>query len=341
LQSSNRYYLNDMSSNVPTSIFGVAKYANANAYPNLSDVVFAFVNLNETSSESDVFNVNITQNGSNLFGIDPARTYNTKNIAADTEYDSTRPNVWLWGAPGRTGTDVLTNGVYVALNPVPTGASGWVTNPYEAQYLKLYDVTPPPAPGAPTTPKAYAIGSSATFTWNAATDAEGGISGYQVVVSTAPNGGGTVVFSGTTPTNSVTVTGSYGQTLYATVTTINNAGIDSTSSSSSGSGTMLLDPNGDANGSGQTNSAQDAAGFNPLDHTNYFHIVSFIPASGGTQITWVSVPGNTYQVEFSSDMVSGYTVISGTIMATGTSCSYTDPSATGKKGFYLISTPSP
>ena len=31
LQSSNRYYLNDTSGNVPSSIFGVAKYATANA----------------------------------------------------------------------------------------------------------------------------------------------------------------------------------------------------------------------------------------------------------------------------------------------------------------------
>jgi glycosidase len=340
LQSSNRYYLNDMGNNVPADIFGVAKYANANAHPNLSDVVFAFVNLSENSSQSDTFNVNITQNGSNLFGIDPARTYNIKNIAADTEYGATRNSTFIWSAPGITGSNLLNNGIYVGLNGVPSSTSGWQTNPYEAQYLKLYDVTPPPAAGAPATPKVYAIGSSATFSWNAAVDAEGGIDGYHVVVSTAPNGGGAIVFSGTTPTNSVTVTGTFGQTLYATVTTMNNAGINSNSSSASGSGTILLDPNGDANGAGLTNAQEDAAGFNPLDNTHYFHIMSIGPAAGGgTQLTWESVAGNSYQVLSSPDLVSGFTALSGTITATGTACSYTDTSAGAGKRFYQISTP--
>ncbi len=338
LQSSNRYYLNDMSNNVPANIFGVAKYANANVSPNLSDVVFAFVNLTETNGQSDSFNVNITQNGSNLFGIDPARTYNVKNIAADTEYVSTRNNQWLWGA-GISGSNVLNNGVYVLLNPVPGDTNAWVTAPYEAQYLKLYDVTPPPNPGAPSTANPYAIGSSATFTWNAASDPEGGIAGYQVTVTTAPNGGGAVVFTGTTPTNSITVTGTYGQTLYATVTTINNAGINSNGSSVSGSGAILLDPNGDYNGAGLTNSQEDAAGFNPLLTNNYFHITSIRPGAGGTQITWTSVPGRTYLVQDSSNVTSGYVALSGTVTASGTSCTYTDTSGNAGRRFYQISTP--
>ena len=339
LQSSNRYYLNDTGNNVPASIFGVAKYANANAYPNLSDVVFAFVNLSESSSQSDVFNVNVTQNGSNLFGIDAARTYNVKNIAADTEYNSGRANTWLWGSSGRTGADVLANGVYIALNQVPSNTSGWQSNPYEAQYLKLYDVTQPPAPGSPSTPKAYTIGASATFTWNPAIDAEGGIAGYQVTVSTAPNGGGAIIFTGTTATNSITVTGTYGQTLYATVTTINNAGIQSSTSTTSGTGTILLDPNGDQNGAGITNSQQDAAGFNPLDHTNYFHITSIVPSLSGIQLNWVSISGSNYQVEASPNLVSGYAAVSGTITATGTSSSFTDTAGGYKTRFYRVSAP--
>jgi hypothetical protein len=298
------------------------------------------VNLSETASESDVFNVNITQNGSNLFGIDPARTYNIKNIAADTEYGSTQGNVWLWGSPGMSGATVLNNGIYVSLNPVPTGTSGWTSAPYEAQYLKLYDVTPPPAAGTPSTANPYAIGNSTTFTWNAATDPEGGIAGYQVVVSTAPNGGGTVVFSGTSATNSITVTGTYGQTLYATVTTINNAGINSNSSTAGPAGVVLLDPNGDANGTGLTNSQQDAAGFNPLDNVHYFHITSIAAVSGsGTQIKWQSVAGRNYQVQVSPDLVSGYTALSGTITATGTCSNYMDTAASGTKRFYRVSTP--
>lgn len=339
LQSSNRYYLNANDGSTPSNIFSVAKYANANAHPNLSDVVFAFVNLNRSGTSSNVFNVNITQNGSNLFGIDPARTYNVKNIAADTEYDSTRPNVWQWGAPGISGSNVLNNGVFVSLNPVPGSTNAWQTAPYEAQYLKLYDVTPPPTAGAPSTPKAYAIGNAVTFSWNAPNDPEGDDS-YQVVVSTAPNGGGLVLSNSSTSATSVTLTGSYGQTLYATVSTINGAGISSSSSSSSPSGTILLDPNGHLNGSGLTNAQQDAAGFNPLDTVNYFHITSTVAASGSNvQLIWTSVPGKNYQVQYSPDLVSGYMALSGTITATGTSTSYTDTTASGTKRFYHVSTP--
>ena len=66
---------------------------------------------------------------------------------------------------------------------MPAADAGWKTAPFEAQYLKLYDVTPPPAP-----PRAPGIGSTnnyvftnvVTFTWPAVTDAEGGVSGYHV-----------------------------------------------------------------------------------------------------------------------------------------------------------------
>ena len=160
-----------------------------------------------------------------------------------------------------------------------------------------------------------------------------------MVVSTAPNGGGTVIFTGTTATNSITVTGTYGQTLYATVTAINNAGISSSTSSASGSGAILLDPNGDQNHSGLTNSQQDAAGFNPLDTVNYFHVTSIVPGTGGMQLNWVSVPGRTYQLQYSPNMTLGFTALSGTITATGTSSTYTDTSATGATRFYRVSTP--
>ena len=45
-----------------------------------------------------MFNVNITQNGSNLFGITANRTYNIKNISADLEYDTTRASTCGCGA---------------------------------------------------------------------------------------------------------------------------------------------------------------------------------------------------------------------------------------------------
>ncbi len=142
LRSSNRYFLDRTGgARAHSQIFSVAKYEAANTSPGVSDVVFAFVNLDRNASPSATFDVNITQSGANLFGIKAGRIHNVKNISAYNGVDATRRDVWLWGA-GRGSADVLTNGVYVGLNNVPTSNAAWGTAPYEAQYLKLYDVTP-------------------------------------------------------------------------------------------------------------------------------------------------------------------------------------------------------
>jgi len=148
LKSSNRYYLNQHGSGTPqASIFSVAKYQTANASPGVSDVVFAFTPLDRNNAQSGVFDVNVTQNGSNLFGIQSNRLYNVKNISAYTAIDPNRRNYWLWngGTGGVYGSNVLANGIFVGLNPVPGSNAGWSNAPFEAQYLKLYDVTPPVA----------------------------------------------------------------------------------------------------------------------------------------------------------------------------------------------------
>jgi Bacterial cadherin-like domain/Alpha amylase, catalytic domain len=238
LRSPNRYYLNQLSSGSPqASIFSVAKYQTANASPNTSDVVLAFTTLDRNNQQSGVFNVNITQNGANLFGIQSNRLYNVKNIAAYTAYDSNRRNYWLWngGSGGVAGSNVLANGIYVGLNPVPAANSGWTNAPFEAQYLKLYDVTPPPTPGTPGAP-ATVHGTNATFTWTGVSDPAGGIAGYHLFVGTTP--GGSDVFNGTVGGTSNVVTGSIGQTLYAYVKAVNNAGIEGAASGVS-AGTAL------------------------------------------------------------------------------------------------------
>jgi hypothetical protein len=242
LKSSNRYYLNQTGSETPqANIFSVAKYLTANAAPNFSDVVFAFSTLDRNNTQSGNFDVNITQNGSNLFGIQPARIYNVKNISAYTAIDGNRRNYWQWGN-GIAGSNLLSNGLYVSLNPVPSSNAGWTNAPFEAQYLKLYDVTPPPAlataPQVFGTTNSYIFGNSVTFTWPAVTDNQGGISGYHVLVGTTAGGSDVTNFfvTGT----SLTVFGNFVAHLFATVTAVNNAGIES--SAVTGSSVALLNP---------------------------------------------------------------------------------------------------
>jgi hypothetical protein len=286
LRSSNRYYLNQLNNGggPQEQIFSVAKYETANGAPNFNDVVFAFVNLDRNDPQSGTFNVNLMQNGSNLFGIQPNRIYNVKNIAAYAGADPNRPNYWLWGS-GVAGSNVLANGVYAGLNPVPTTNAGWTNAPFEAQYLKLYDVTPPPAPasvGIGST-NSYVFTNLVTFSWPAVSDAQGGVSGYQVLVGTTP--GGSNVFNGVVNGTSLTVTNSFGAHLYAMVAAVNHAGIQGSAASSPG--VALVSP-------------------------------AWIPVANlaaNDRLNWSSVSGETYQVWSTTNLSVPFTVFSGRLTA--------------------------
>ena len=339
LQSSNRYYLNDMGNNTPGSIFGVAKYATANASPNASDVVLGFVNLDRNNQQIATFNVNITQNSSNLFGIDPSRTYNVKNIAADTAHDANRGNVFLWANGGRTGSDILANGVYVALNPVPSGTAGWLSAPYEAQYLRVYDVTAPVSPpatvSAPNTYN-YALGNSATFSWpTVAADSKGIVPAYSVTITINGTVAQTVSTSGTT----YTVTNlAPGQHVSVSVASTNPYDTQAASpTSTTGPTIKMLDPAADEDGDGVSNAAEDIAGTNPLDNTDYFHVTGVsTTGSNSVQITWSSKPGKQYQVESTTSLGVSFTPVGPVTPSAGGTTSYTDSPVSGSRKFYHI-----
>lgn len=300
LRSSNRYFLDQTGGGAQPNIFSVAKYVTANGAPNVSDVVFAFANLDRNNSQHGNFNVNITQNGSNLFGIKPARLYNVKNISAYTAMDANRRNVWQWGG-GIAGSNVLANGVYVSLNPVPTSNGGWTSNPFEAQYLKLYDVTPPPAPATPDigTTNSYVFGNSVTFTWPAVIDGEGGVSGYHVLVGTTPGGGN--VTNVTVNATSLTVFGNFGAHLYATVAAVNNAGIESSPATSPG--VALVSP-------------------------------AWIPLANMVspdRLIWSSVSGQVYRVWATTNLAVPFTVFSDVLTSAGPSLAFTsNPTASAR-----------
>jgi glycosidase len=284
LQSANRAFLSPTTSQ--PNIYAAAKYEMTNGSPNFYDVVFAFVSLDVTTSRSANYSVNVTANGTNLFGIKPSRMYNVKNIAAYLGADPNRRNYWLWGTNGIAGSNLLANGVSVSLNPVPTSNVGWTNAPFEAQYLKLYDVTPPATLAAPKTTGSYVIGNSVTFSWLPLNDPEGGVSGYQIIVGTSP--GASDVFNGIVQSTTLTVTNVYGATLYAEVSAINNAGIQGPASASS-VGVILVDP-------------------------NWIPILSM---QGNSVLNWTSVSGKTYQVWSTTNLGIPFTTIGGVITAFG------------------------
>jgi outer membrane protein assembly factor BamB len=145
LRSKSSAFLRLRQAGTAEKIFAVGKVAQPGADPSSSDVVFAFVNLDLGSATATApgtgFDVNISAAGQNLFGIRSDHRYNVKNIAAVNPTDRDR---CLWGA-GRDGADVLQQGISVALNRLPSTEAEWASAPYEAQYLKLVDVSTNPA----------------------------------------------------------------------------------------------------------------------------------------------------------------------------------------------------
>ena len=141
LRSKDGWFLRLKNNSPQDQIFGVGKVEKVGSDRASSDTVFAFVNLavgaNTATPRGVGFDVDIKAGQQNVFGISPDHTYNVKNIAA---LDPQRRIRCLWGA-GRSGADLLQNGIFVSMKRVPTDEEGWAASPYEAQYLKLIDAT--------------------------------------------------------------------------------------------------------------------------------------------------------------------------------------------------------
>ncbi|MDX2080044.1 MAG: hypothetical protein SFU53_04610 [Terrimicrobiaceae bacterium] len=333
LRSNNRWFLNRQFDSQPNQqIFAVAKYSSPGTPASQQDVVLAFVNLDRNTTRSDTFRVSETLAGQ--LGLGDGRTYNVKNIAAFLGRNNEHPNrrdTWLWGG-GRTGSDIRTNGVFVSLNPVPTTDPAWATAPYEAQFLKVYDVTQLPAPAAAPTNSSYALDGSVTFTWNAVTDPGGLTPLYRLTISRSDGQSLTV----DTAATSYTLTGlPAGVTATATVSTLNpNNNSVASAPTSAGPQTLSLTSAGDNDGDGMSNASEVAAGTDPLNASSIFRVSSLAAApGGGFTVTWNAVDGRTYAVESSTTLAPG----SWTVLATGlTTGTFTDTSTTGQRRFYRV-----
>ncbi len=140
IQTNNRWFLYGDGGNA--NIFAVAKYEEANVPANLQDVVIGFANLDRNNTQSD--NFKIPAGLDTLIGLDDTRLYNVVNLAAYERPPAItgRRNTFLWGTP-ISGANLKIGGFTVQMNKVPFSAGEWDTAPYEAQYLRLVDVTDP------------------------------------------------------------------------------------------------------------------------------------------------------------------------------------------------------
>ena len=145
LRSKWRAFLGLRGGAAANNIFAVGKTAQPGGDPATTDVVFAFVNLDPGSASASPagngFDVDVSFGGTNMFGIRGDHRYQVVNIAA---VDASRRLVCLWRAGGVPGAELLHSGIAVSLDRLPASESGWAEAPYEAQYLKLIDLTASP-----------------------------------------------------------------------------------------------------------------------------------------------------------------------------------------------------
>ena len=331
LRGPNRYYLNQQGGGIHPTILAAAKYEQAGASPAANDVVLAFVNLDRNSAPVGTFQLGVTQGGSNLFGLKPGRLYQVKNLAAYTALDSARNQQFLWGT-AKTGADLIANGLYVALNRVPQSNGEWGSAPYEAQFLKLLDVTPPPAPERPAADKAYALSNRVEFFWPAVSDGEGGAITYLLTVGTSA-GAGDVLATNVGGVTRFAVGGVPGQTLYAVVRAVNAAGIQGPASPAS-AGVRLLAGDADDDADGALNWQEDIAGTDPLDPQSVLRVRQL--SGGGRELQWPSVAGRVYAVWAATDLSAPFIQISPPLPATAETTAFTDTNAALARRFYRL-----
>ena len=334
LRSSNRWFLNGDGGTA--EIFAVAKYEQANASPASSDVVLAFANLDRSNDRAD--NFKIPAGLAPLLGIKDERTYNVKNVAAYLRPPAVtgRRDSYLWGN-GITGSGLKNSGFFVQMRKVPTNVGEWDSVPYEAQYLKLYDVTvPSAAPGTPALPNqyGYAIGNrSIRVSWAPVIDSEGVQMTYKVTwflnnVMQPPR------FTTNTYSDFAF---NPGTTVSVSVQAINPNNPNSPGPSSAPTFIRYIDGNADDDGDGHTNGEEDLAATNPFDALSAFRVLEVTkPAASSFTVTWTSVVGRNYQVQASSSPGGTYTDIGPVHAGTGSSMSYTENSVAGSARFYRV-----
>jgi glycosidase len=326
LRSENRFFMDGEGAN--TQIHAVAKYEG-------NEIVLAFANLDRDNNQSDTFK--ITGGLKAVLGIDDNRTYNVKNIAAFEGQTAGRRDQFLWADDdadpangiGLKGSTLESAGFFIGLKKVPTTNGEWTTAPFEAQFLKLIDVTPPSAP-AIAAGGHYALGVSGTVTWNG----DPAIDRYVISIGTAPGGTDLVdnvdLAGGTTSYN---FTGQLGSIYYVTLTGYSGALFAESTSS-----VALLDPAGDADGDGNSSGDEDGMGGDPLDASDG-PLMAVERLGDGYKITFVTIPGRRYTLLESTDLVNWTNVGDPdtlAFVATATATEFIDVTATGGRRFYRL-----
>ena len=98
-----------------------------------------------------------------------------------------------------------------------------------------------------------------------------------------------------------------------------------------------IDPSADPDGDGLSNLEEYKAGTNPNDFQSQFKVVRITPQGGGVLVEWSSVTNRSYSILRSTDLLTGFQVLSGNRLATPPTNSFLDGTAAPPgKFFYVI-----
>jgi hypothetical protein len=101
--------------------------------------------------------------------------------------------------------------------------------------------------------------------------------------------------------------------------------------------TLTRDGAGDLDGDGVSDREEFRAGTDPTNRGSVFQVLTLSSASGGVRLLWSARPGGAYRVQAKGGLSDpGWSEVSGTVTAGGTTATWTDTAAGAEARFYRV-----
>ena len=257
----------------------------------------------------------------------------TEEITPTPAMTKISPDIWTLSYPVPSGA---TNLVFFFANAAGLTDTGGTIPTAAATFAP--PAAPPVISGQPLgqNPYPYVTGNSVRFTWNPTISPDGLAALYRVIIN--KNGLSMSTLTGLTE---ISVAGGVGDQISISVQPVHALDFSQSAAASTSSlSNTFLSPAADQDGDGMINSAEEIAGTSPFNASSLFQVSQMSPSSGSMTLTWPSVPGKTYRVQWSDALGTssfGGSAQSPLIEASlGSTTSWTDPASNSSRRFYRV-----